>query len=73
MLIQLDSASLSSEYSGVSSANTLYIDFKPSSKPFIQIKNNKGPKTELWGTPAKILAHFYVFPLSRTRCWRFVI
>ena len=56
------------ENSDVSSANILHIDFKPSGKSFIQIKNNKGPKTEPCDTPARILVHFDVRPLSRTRC-----
>ena len=35
-------------------------------------KNNKGPKTEPFGTPARILAHFDVIPLSRTHYWQFI-
>ena len=44
--------SLIFEYSDVSSANILHIDFKPSGKldKFMLIKNNKGPKTEPCGT-----------------------
>ena len=71
MPILLVSMSLIFEYSDVSSADILHIDFKPSGKSFISIKNNKEPKTELCGTPARILVHFDVRPLSRTRCWRF--
>ena len=64
--------SLIFQCSDVSSANILHIDFKPSGKSFIYIKNNKGPKTEPCGTPARILVHFDVRPMSRTRCWWFV-
>ena len=38
----------------------MHIDFKKSGKSFIEIKNNKGPKTEPCGTPARILVHFDV-------------
>ena len=34
------------------------------------MKNNKGLKTEPCATPARILVHLDVRPLSRTRCWR---
>ena len=47
------------EISDVSSANILHINFKPSDKSFISIKNNKGPKTEPCGTPARISVHFH--------------
>ena len=60
--------SLFFENSDVSSANILHIDFKPSGKSFIQIKNSIAPKTEPCGTPARILVHFDIRPLSRTRC-----
>ena len=33
----------------------MHIDFKKSGKSFIEIKNNKGPKIEPCGTPARIL------------------
>ena len=38
----------------------MHIDFKKSGKSFIEIKNNKGPKTEPCGTPPRILVHFDV-------------
>ena len=47
--------SLIFENSGVSSANILHIDFEPTGRSFMKIKNNKGPKTEPCGTPARIL------------------
>ena len=47
--------SLIFENSGVSSANVLHIDFEPTGRSFMKIKNNKGPKTKPCVTPARIL------------------
>ena len=38
-------------YNSASSAKSLTVEFRPSGKSFIYIKNNSGPKTVPWGTP----------------------
>ena len=38
-------------HNSASLAKSLTIEFTPSGKPFIYIKNNSGPKTVHWGTP----------------------
>ena len=48
---------LTTEKSEVLSANNLGFDAKFSDKSLIQIKNNRGPRIEPWGTPASTLAH----------------
>ena len=41
----------------VSSAKSLILEDKPLAKSLIDIKNDNGPRMELWGTPALTLVH----------------
>ena len=52
--------------SEVSSANNLEFEAKFSDKSMIQIKNNSGPRIELWGTAASTLAReeYWLFNLG---------
>ena len=54
------------EKSDVSSANYLQSEVDPPRKSFIYIRNNNGPKTELYRPPAKMFFHKDFCPFKRT-------
>ena len=56
----------------MSSAKNFILDFISFSRSFIYIRNNRGPKTEPWGTPDSIWRKSEYEPFTATRCLRFV-
>lgn len=58
---------LTTEKSGVSSANDFGLDARLSAKSLIQIKKNNKPRTEPWGTPVLTYTHEEFWPFSTTR------
>ena len=48
------------------SAKILHIEFDPSGRSLIQIKNRSAPNTEPRGTPALIICHEDVLPFRTT-------
>ena len=55
-----------------SSAKSLMLDSMLSVRSFMKIKKSKGPRTEPWGTPARIFSHPDEMPLRTTLCFRSV-
>ena len=57
------------ENKDVSSAKSFALDERPSLRSLMQIKNNKGPRMEPWGTPVLTFFHVENCPLKTTRCF----
>ena len=57
---------LTTEKSGVSSANDFGLDARLSAKSLIQIKKNNKPRTEPWETPVLTYTHEEFWPFSTT-------
>ena len=54
----------------VSSAKSLTLHLKSSVRSFMYTRKNRGPKIELWGTPAEIFPQMEHCPFKTVRCFR---
>ena len=59
-------------YNLASFANSLQKELTSDGKSFTYNMNNKGPRTEPWGTPLDTSVHSDDIPFMSTRCWRSV-
>ena len=64
--------SFTTEKRGVLSANSLTVEVIFSDRLLIYTKKNRGPKVDLWGTPALTGNQFDYCPLSITR-WNLLL
>ena len=55
----------------VSSAKSRASELTFSTRSLMYTRKNRGPRTEPWGTPARISDHSEHFPFKTTRCLRF--
>ena len=68
----LDWFSLTTEKRDVSSTKRFQFEDTPFNKSLIQIRNDNGPKTEPWGTPAVAFSQDESCPFRTTSClWQY--